>query len=97
MSALDRVKTILATAKGKALIVAGTVSMTMVQYASAGNITDGISPVIIDVTELLPLMLALVIAALPIIVALAVCLDVKVSEPVDRVPLRAVRWNSWED
>ena len=72
MSALDRVKTILATAKGKALIVAGTVSMTMVQYASAGNITDGISPVIIDVTELLPLMLALVISALPIIVALAV-------------------------
>jgi len=72
MSALDKVKDFVATTKGKILVVAGTVSMTMVQYASAGNITDGISPVITDVTELLPLMLALVIAALPIIVALAV-------------------------
>ena len=72
MSALDKVKDFVATTKGKILVVAGIVSMTMVQYASAGNITDGISPVITDVTELLPLMLALVIAALPIIVALAV-------------------------
>lgn len=72
MSAFDKVKGIMATAKGKALVVVGTASMYLVQYASAGNITDGISPVITDVTELLPLMLALVIAALPIIVALAV-------------------------
>jgi len=72
MTTLEKVKGIVATTKGKALIVAGTASMYLVQYASAGNITDGISPVITDVTELLPLMLALVIAALPIIVALAV-------------------------
>jgi hypothetical protein len=72
MSAFDKVKEVMATTKGKALVIAGTASMYLVQYASAGNITDGISPVITDVTELLPLMLALVIAALPIIVALAV-------------------------
>jgi hypothetical protein len=72
MSALDRFKTIMATAKGKALVVVGTAGMFIVQNVSAGNITDGISPVITDVTELLPLMLALVIASLPIIVALSV-------------------------
>ena len=52
------------------LTIGGGIGLAAV--AMAGNITDGISPVITDVTELLPLMLALVIAALPIIVALAV-------------------------
>ena len=54
------------------LMTAAATGAGLVSTVSAGNITDGISPVIIDVTELLPLMLALVIAALPIIVALAV-------------------------
>jgi hypothetical protein len=54
------------------LMTAAATGAGLVSTVSAGNITDGISPVITDVTELLPLMLNLVIAALPIIVALAV-------------------------
>lgn len=54
------------------IMTAAATGAGLVSTVSAGNITDGISPVITDVTELLPLMLALVIAALPIIVALAV-------------------------
>ena len=72
MSALDRLKMAVAQRKIAVVAAAGTAGMFIVQNVSAGNITDGISPVITDVTELLPLMLALVIAALPIIVALAV-------------------------
>jgi hypothetical protein len=71
MSALDKVKSFAVGAKVK-IVGLGVTAMGLVASVSAGNITDGISPVITDVTELLPLMLNLVIAALPIIVALAV-------------------------
>lgn len=57
----------------KIRILGGLVSsLPLAAAAMAGNITDGVSPVITDVTELLPILLALVIAALPIIVALSV-------------------------
>lgn len=88
-SVKERVRGMLADSKVKIVGLAAT-GMGLVASVSAGNITDGISPVITDVTELLPLMLALVIAALPIIVALAVSQDAKVSRPVDRVPARHV-------
>lgn len=70
-SVKERAGEFLANSKVKIVGLAAT-GMGLVASVSAGNITDGISPVITDVTELLPLMLALVIAALPIIVALAV-------------------------
>lgn len=85
----ERMGAVWASSKVKIVGLAGSAVM-LVSSVSAGNITDGISPVIMDVTELLPLMLALVIAALPIIVALAVSFDVKVSRPVNRVCTRIV-------
>jgi hypothetical protein len=72
MSFLDRVKDFVATTKGKALLVAGTASVTLVQYASAATLNESISPILTSVTELFTPLLALIIAAVPLIIALSV-------------------------
>jgi phosphotransferase system glucose/maltose/N-acetylglucosamine-specific IIC component len=72
MSVFDKAKEFVATTKGKVLIVAGTVSMTMVQYASAATLNESIGPILESVTELFVPLLALIIAAVPLIVAISV-------------------------
>ena len=74
MSVFDRVKEFVATTKGKALLVVGTASATIVQYASAATPTlnESIGPILTSVVELFPSLLALVLAALPIIIAISV-------------------------
>jgi hypothetical protein len=44
MSLFDRAKEFVATTKGKLALVAGTVSVTMVQYASAATLNESIGP-----------------------------------------------------
>jgi len=72
MSLFDRAKMFVATTKGKALVVVGTASATIVQYASAATLNESISPILTSVTELFTPLLALIIAAVPLIIALAV-------------------------
>jgi hypothetical protein len=72
MSFLDRVKDFVATTKGKALLVAGTASVTLVQYASAATLNESISPILTSVSELFVPLLALVVAAIPLIIAISV-------------------------
>ena len=68
----DKLKEMVANKKATILIAAGTASMTMVQYASAATLNESISPILTSVTELFTPLLALIIAAVPLIIALAV-------------------------
>lgn len=55
----------------KALLALGTAGVTLMPYVSAGTLNDSVSPIITDVTELFVPILALVVAAVPVVVATA--------------------------
>lgn len=72
MSFLDKAKEKVSGAKVKILAVATLGSVTLVQYASAATLNESIGPILTSVIELFPSLLALVLAALPIIIAISV-------------------------
>jgi hypothetical protein len=75
MSFLDTVKEKMAGvfASAKAKVAITTVSLVgLVQYASAATLNESISPILTSVTELFTPLLALIIAAVPLIIALSV-------------------------
>jgi hypothetical protein len=75
MSFLDTVKEkmagLVASAKMKVAITAVSL-VGLVQYASAATLNESISPILTSVTELFTPLLALIIAAVPLIIALSV-------------------------
>jgi hypothetical protein len=58
-------------AKLRILAVTGVSLLTLVQYASAGNLSESITPMLTDVAEIFVPLLALILAAIPIIIAMA--------------------------
>jgi hypothetical protein len=71
MSFLDTVKEKMASYKMRILAVTTVSLVTLVQYASAATLNESISPILSSVTELFVPLLALVIAAVPIMIAMA--------------------------
>lgn len=57
--------------KTKALLTIGMAGITLMPYVSAGTLNDSVSPIIEDVTSLFVPILALVVAAVPVVVATA--------------------------
>jgi hypothetical protein len=72
MSFLDTVKEKMASAKMRILAVTTVSLVTLVQYASAVTLNESISPILTSVTELFTPLLVLIVAAVPLIIALAV-------------------------
>lgn len=72
MSFLDKAKEKMAMNKMRILAVTTVSLMTLVQYASAGNLSDSVSPILTDVALLFIPLLALILAAIPIIIAMAI-------------------------
>jgi hypothetical protein len=71
MSFLDTVKEKMAGYKMRILAVTTVSLVTLVQYAQAATLNESISPILSSVTELFVPLLALVIAAVPIMIAMA--------------------------
>lgn len=72
MAIFEAIKNKLSAAKGKVLVAASLGSVTLVQYASAATLNESISPILTSVTELFTPLLAMVLAALPLIISLSV-------------------------
>jgi hypothetical protein len=72
MSFLDTMKEKMAGYKMRILAVTTVSLVTLVQYAQAVTLNESISPILTSVTELFAPLLVLIIAAVPLIVALAV-------------------------
>jgi hypothetical protein len=72
MAFFESLKEKVSAAKGKLLVAVSLGSVTLVQYASATSINDSVSPILTDVANLMSPLLTLVLAALPIMIALAV-------------------------
>lgn len=72
MSFFDKVKEKLAKTKAKVVIALVPASMVLVQYASAATLNESISPILTSVSELFVPLLALILAAIPLIVAISV-------------------------
>jgi len=72
MSFLDTVKEKMAMNKMRILAITTVSLMTLVQYAQAATLNESISPILTSVTELFVPLLTLILAAVPLIVALAV-------------------------
>jgi hypothetical protein len=72
MSMFDKVKEKVSAAKGKLLVAATLGSVTLVQYASAATLNESIAPILTSVTELFVPLLDLILAAVPLIIALSV-------------------------
>ena len=72
MSFLDTVKEKMAMNKMRIFAITTVSLMTLVQYAQAAGLNDSISPILTDVALLFVPLLALVLAAIPIIIAMAV-------------------------
>jgi len=72
MSFLDTVKEKMAMNKMRILAITTVSLMTLVQYAQAATLNESISPILTSVTELFVPLLSLILAAVPLIVALAV-------------------------
>ena len=72
MAFFEALKEKMTEAKGKLLVAAGLGSVSLVQYASAATLNESIGPILESVTELFVPLLALIIAAVPLIVAISV-------------------------
>ena len=72
MSFVDKAKEKMAMYKMRILAVTTVSLMTLVQYASAATLNESISPILTDVAELFAPLLDLIVAAVPLIIALAV-------------------------
>ena len=72
MSFLDTVKEKMASYKMRILAVTTVSLMTLVQYSSAATLNESIGPILESVAELFVPLLALVIAAVPLIIAISV-------------------------
>jgi hypothetical protein len=72
MSMFDKVKEKVSAAKMKILAAATLGSVTLVQYASAATLNESIAPILTSVTELFVPLLDLILAAVPLIIALSV-------------------------
>jgi len=72
MSFFDTVKEKMASYKMRILAVTTVSLMTLVQYSSAATLNESIGPILESVAELFVPLLALVLAAIPIIIAMAV-------------------------
>jgi hypothetical protein len=72
MSYFDTIKEKVAAAKMRILAVTAVSLVTLVQYASAATLNESISPILTSVAELFVPLLALILAAVPLIIALAV-------------------------
>ena len=72
MSFFDTVKEKMASYKMRILAVTTVSLVTLVQYASAATLNESIGPILTSVTELFVPLLALIIAAVPLIVAISV-------------------------
>ena len=68
----DKLKEMVANKKVTIAIAAGTASMYLVQYASAAGLNDSVGPILTDVALLFIPLLALILAAIPIIIAMAI-------------------------
>jgi hypothetical protein len=55
----------------KALLLVGAAGATLAPYAFAGDLNDSISPILDDMVELFAPLLELIIAAVPLIIAIA--------------------------
>ena len=62
----------MASYKMRILAVTTVSLVTLVQYASAATLNESIGPILTSVTELFVPLLALIIAAVPLIVAISV-------------------------
>ena len=72
MSSLDTIKEKVASAKMRILAVTTVSLMYLVQYASAASLNDSVSPILNDVALLFVPLLALILAAVPIIICMAI-------------------------
>jgi len=72
MSFFDTVKEKMASYKMRILAVTTVSLMTLVQYSSAATLNESIGPILESVAELFVPLLALVIAAVPLIIAISV-------------------------
>jgi hypothetical protein len=59
-------------AKLRILAVTGVSLVTLVQYAQAATLNESISPILTSVSELFTPLLDLILAAIPLIIALSV-------------------------
>lgn len=55
----------------KALVTIGTAGATLAPYASAATLNESISPIITSVTEIFGPLLDLIVAAVPLVIAIA--------------------------
>jgi hypothetical protein len=72
MSFLDTVKTKMVEYKMRILAISAVSLVTLVQYASAADLNASIYPILTDVSELFIPLLALIVAAVPVIIAISV-------------------------
>jgi len=72
MSFFDTVKEKMASYKMRILAVTTVSLMTLVQYSSAATLNESIGPILESVADLFVPLLALVIAAVPLIIAISV-------------------------
>jgi hypothetical protein len=72
MSTFDTIKEKMAMYKMRILAVTTVSLVTLVQYASAATLNESIGPILTSVAELFVPLLALVIAAVPLIIAISV-------------------------
>jgi hypothetical protein len=72
MAFFESLKEKVSAAKGKLLVAVSLGSVTLVQYASAATLNESIAPILTSVTELFDPLLQLILAAIPLIIALSV-------------------------
>ena len=71
MSTFDTIKEKMAMYKMRILAVTTVSLVALVQYAQAATLNESISPILASVTELFVPLLALIIAAVPLMIAMA--------------------------
>ena len=72
MSTFDTIKEKMAMYKMRILAVTTVSLVALVQYAQAATLNESIGPILTSVSELFVPLLALVIAAVPLIIAISV-------------------------
>jgi hypothetical protein len=94
MAFFESLKEKVGAAKGKLLVAVSLGSVTLVQYASAATLNESIAPILTSVTELFVPLLDLILAAVPLIIALSVsnvCVLPNAPLPGNRVRARYLR------
>jgi uncharacterized membrane protein (DUF106 family) len=72
MAFFEGLKEKVTAGKARILAVTAVSLMTLVQYAQAATLNESISPILTSVSELFSPLLDLILAAIPLIIALSV-------------------------